>query len=349
MGTKPVILMLDSPVQAIDAGRREALSKNFNLIYYDCETIAKFVTDMKPDGRYANITAIVRNGWHKAGPYAKLAPFATEVVPHFPPSLKIICCSGHGYDAADIPALTARGIWYCNTPNACTEAVANTALSLVLDTFRYLSYSQWCARNDWQQSRSLGLEAVDPCGKAIGIVGLGDIGLAIARKCEATFQMKVHYQGPRRKPDAEREVVNGAIYHADVNDMIPRVDCIVLAAPYTKETHHLLSTEQFALAKEGGLRVVNIARGGMIDEDALVAALNSGKVVGAGLDVHANEPGVIQDLKEDWRVTLLPHIGVCSRTSWENFERINLDNIEAFFETGVPLTPVNRMSSESMV
>jgi lactate dehydrogenase-like 2-hydroxyacid dehydrogenase len=348
MDTKPVILMLDSTVQVIDKTRREALSKKFDLIYYDCEKIAQFIVDMKPGGRYANITAIVRNGWHKAGPYAKLAPFATEVVPHFPPSLKIICSSGHGYDAADIPALTARGIWYCNTPNACTEAVANTALSLVLDTFRYLSYAQWCARNDWQQSRSLGLEAVDPCGKAIGIIGLGDIGLAIAKKCEAAFQMKVHYQGPRRKPEAERMLANGAVHYASVNDIIPVVDCIVLAAPYTKETQHLLSTEQFALAKEGGLRVVNIARGGMIDEDALVAALKSGKVVGAGLDVHANEPGVNQDLKEDWRVTVLPHIGVCSRTSWENFERINLDNIEAFFETGVPLTPVNQICSANI-
>jgi lactate dehydrogenase-like 2-hydroxyacid dehydrogenase len=340
--------MLDSTVQVIDKSRREALSQKFDLMYYDCETIEQFITDMRPGGRYANIIAIVRNGWHKAGPYAKLAPFATEVVPHFPPALKIICSSGHGYDAADIPTLTARGIWYCNTPNACTEAVANTALSLVLDTFRYLSYSQWCARNDWQQSRSLGLEAVDPCSKAIGIIGLGDIGLAIAQKCEAAFQMKVHYQGPRRKLDAEQTLVNGATYHADVNNIIPEVDCIVLAAPYTKDTHHLLSREQFALAKKGGLRVVNIARGGMIDEVALVAALKSGKVVGAGLDVHANEPGVNQDLKEDWRVTLLPHIGVCSRTSWENFERINLDNIEAFFATGVPLTPVNRVFAGSV-
>lgn len=348
METRPIILMLDSTVQAIDHARREALSKKFDLMYYDCKTIEQFITDMKPGGRYANITAIVRNGWHKAGPYAKLAPFATEVVPHFPPSLKIICSSGHGYDAADVPALTARGVWYCNTPNACTEAVANTALSLVLDTFRYLSYSQWCARNDWQQSRSLGLEAVDPCGKAIGIVGMGDIGMAIARKCEAAFQMKVHYQGPRRKIEAEQTLANGAVYHADVNDIIPVVDCIVLAAPYTKDTHHFLSEEQFALAKEGGLRVVNIARGGMIDEDALVEALKSGKVVGAGLDVHANEPGVNQDLKKDWRVTLLPHIGVCSRTSWENFERINLDNIEAFFTTGAPLTLVNRVSVGSV-
>ena len=121
MNTKPVVLMLDSTVQAIDQSRREALRKKFDLIYYDCETIAQFIADMRPGGRYANITAIVRNGWHKAGPYAKLAPFATEVVSHFPASLKIICCSGHGYDAADIPALR-------DATNQCNSQWGSSAL-----------------------------------------------------------------------------------------------------------------------------------------------------------------------------------------------------------------------------
>lgn len=343
MEVKPTILMIDSTVQAIDHSRREALSKNFNVLYYDCNSTAEYVTALQHGGQYSNISAIIRNGWHKAGPLAKQAFFATDVVPHFPLSLRIICCSGHGYDAADVPALTARGIWYCNTPDACTEAVANTALSLVLDSFRYLSFAQWCARNDWEASRSIGLKAVDPYGKAVGIVGLGDIGLAIARKCEAAFQMGVHYQGPRRKTGAELALRQGAVYHSSVEDMIPLVDCIVLAAPYTKATHHLLSTKQFALAKAEGLRVVNIARGAMVDEDALLAALKSGQVVGAGLDVHANEPGVNPSLVDDWRVSLLPHIGVASRTSWDHFEKINLDNIEAFFATGRPITPVNEV------
>jgi lactate dehydrogenase-like 2-hydroxyacid dehydrogenase len=341
MDAKPTILLIESSVQSVDAERRQKLANDFNLIQYDCESTSQFIEELKSGGRFTNIVAIIRNGWHKAGKFANQAPFATEIVPHFPPSLKIICCSGHGYDAADIPAITARGIWYCNTPNACTEAVANTALSLVLDSFRHLSFAQWCARNDWMQSRDLGLTAVDPCGKSIGIVGLGDIGLAIAQKCEAAFQMKVHYQGPRRKLLAEDKLVHGATYHCTVDEMIPEIDCIVLAAPYTKDTHHLLASKQFSLAKKEGLRVVNIARGKMIDEDALIEALESKQVVGAGLDVHDNEPGVNPRLRDNWRVTLLPHIGVCSQNSWENFERINLDNIEAFFATGKPLTPVN--------
>jgi lactate dehydrogenase-like 2-hydroxyacid dehydrogenase len=344
MESKPTILLIDSPVQAIDQTRREALAKRFNFLYYDCDSIAHFIAAMKPGGRYATITAILRNGWHKAGPYANLRPFASEIVPHFPPSLKIICSSGHGYDAVDVSGLTERGIWFCNTPDACTEAVANAALSLVLDSFRYFSHAQRCARNDWEASRAVGLKAVDPLGRVLGVVGLGSIGLAVARKCEVGLGMRVHYCGPRRKVDAEKVLEKGAVYHESVEGMIPVVDCVVLAAPYSEATHHLLSTEQFALAKEGGLRVVNIARGTMIDEDALLAALESGRVVGAGLDVHAHEPGVNARLKDDWRVSLLPHIGVASRTSWENFERINLDNIEAFFGTGRPVTPVNWIS-----
>ncbi|KAH7322456.1 D-isomer specific 2-hydroxyacid dehydrogenase [Stachybotrys elegans] len=341
---KPDVLLIESTVQATDDDRRQALAKEVNFIYYDCESTEQFKERMKPGGPYANIVAIVRSGWLKAGPLAYQVPFASDVVPHYPPSLMLICCSGHGHDTADIKAITERGIWYCNTPDACTEAVANTALSLVLDSFRLLTYAQWCARFDWMKSRELGAQAVDPSYKSIGIVGLGDIGLAIAKKCEAAFNMAIHYQGPRRKMDAEGELKRGATYHATVDEMIPHLDCILLAAPYTPETHHLLSTKQFSLAKKEGIRVVNIARGKMVDEDALLEALESGRVVGAGLDVHANEPGINPRLKENWRVTVLPHIGVCSRTSWENFEKVNLDNLEAFLKTGKPVTPVNKIA-----
>jgi lactate dehydrogenase-like 2-hydroxyacid dehydrogenase len=343
MAKKPDILLIESTVQATDNARRKALAEQFNLLNYDCKSTEEFKDRLKPGGPYANIVAIVRNGWLKAGPLAYQVPFATDVVPHYPPSLKLICCSGHGHDTADIGAITAKGIWYCNTPDACTEAVANTALSLVLDSFRFLTYAQWCARFDWMKSRELGLQAVDPTLKSLGVVGLGDIGLAIAAKCQAAFSMEIHYQGPRRKPAAEKALRRVPTYHSTVDEMIPHVDCIVLAAPYTEETHHLLSRRQFALAKKEGIRVVNIARGQMIDEEALLEALESGKVVGAGLDVHANEPGINPKLRDNWRVAVLPHIGVCSRTSWENFEKINMDNVEAFFKTGKPLTPVNNL------
>lgn len=173
-----------------------------------------------------------------------------------------------------------------------------------------------------------------PTRKSLGITGLGDIGLAVARKCEAAFEMEIHYQGPRRKVAKEKLLKQSPTYHSSVDEMIPHVDCIVIAAPYTPATHHLLSSAQFALAKSGGLRVVNIARGQLINEDALLEALENDKVVGAGLDVHANEPGIHPKFRDNWRVTVLPHIGVCSSSSWENLDRINLDNVECFFRDG---------------
>ncbi|KAK2008586.1 hypothetical protein LZ32DRAFT_650419 [Colletotrichum eremochloae] len=343
MSSKPDILLIESTVQATDDARWTALTEKYNIIRYDCESTEVFKRRMEPGGPYDKIFAIVRNGWLKAGPLAYQVPFASDVVPHYPDTLKLICCSGHGHDTADVDAITARGIWYCNTPNACTEAVANTTLYLVLDTFRHLTYAQWCARFDWFKSRDLGMQALDPTHRSLGIVGMGDIGLAVATKCEAAFGMEIHYQGPRRKPEAEKQLKHSATYHATVDEMIPHVDCIVIAAPYTPSTHHLLSSKQFSLAKKEGLRVVNIARGKMIDEDALLEALDSGKVVGVGLDVHAFEPGINPKLKDNWKVTVLPHIGVCSRSSWENFDRIILDNVEAFFSTGKPVTPVNNI------
>ncbi|KAL2210698.1 hypothetical protein CC79DRAFT_1331067 [Sarocladium strictum] len=343
MASKPDILLIESTVQVRDEARWKALSEKFNIIQYVCESTEVLKQRMAPGGPYDKIVAILRNGWLKAGPLAYQVPFASDVVPHYPDTLKLICCSGHGHDTADIDAITARGIWYCNTPDACTEAVANTTLYLVLDTFRLLTYAQWCARFDWFKSRELGMQAVDPTNKSLGIVGLGDIGLAVALKCEAAFGMKIHYQGPRRKTESERQFKQPATYHSTVDEMIPHVDCIVIAAPYTPATHHLLSTKQFSLAKIDGLRVVNIARGQMIDEDALLEALDSGRVVGAGLDVHASEPGINPNLKDNWRVTVLPHTGVCSSSSWENFDKIILDNVEAYFSTGKPATPVNNI------
>ncbi|KAF2165086.1 hypothetical protein M409DRAFT_67380 [Zasmidium cellare ATCC 36951] len=344
MAHKPDILLIESSVQAIDEPRRQLLAKKYNLIQYDCDSVDDFIERMKPGGLYASIQAIVRLGWHKVGRFADLRPFATEVVAHFPPSLKIVSCSGHGYDAADTVAMAERGIWYCNTPNACTEAVANTATWLVLDTFRYLTYAQLSARNDWATSRELALLADDPCGKALGIVGLGNIGLEIAKRCEAAYGMRVHYHGPRRKLEAEKTLKSGATFHETLDEMIRVVDCIVLAAPYTKETHHMLSTPQFTLAKPSGLRVVNIARGKMIDEEALLEAMKKKQVVGVGLDVHDKEPGVNPKLRDNWMVTLLPHVGVCSHSAWSNFEKQCWDNLEAYFETGKPLTPVHEIS-----
>ncbi|TVY50610.1 putative 2-hydroxyacid dehydrogenase, partial [Lachnellula cervina] len=210
--------------------------------------------------------------------------------------------------------------------------------------YRYFSFAERCARTDWAASRSLGLKAVDPLGTTLGVVGLGDIGTRIARKAALGLGMKICYYNRRRDVQRESQVGVEVEYCASLAELLSTADCVVLACPYTASTHHMLSAREFGLAKEGGMRVVNIARGRLIDEAALLQAMRDQKVVGVGLDVHEHEPGINGEWTDNYMATVLPHIGVCSRTSWDGFEKVCWDNAEAFFETGKPLTPVNSIS-----
>ncbi|TVY30756.1 putative 2-hydroxyacid dehydrogenase [Lachnellula hyalina] len=342
--SKPTILLISSDTRTILAQQWEKVQQKFNILIYDCNSVEEFCKRLSPGGVYSKIDAIVRTGWLKAEPYSTHLLFTTAVAKHYPSSLKLIVCSGHGYDAADVDTLTEMGIWYCNTPDTCTEAVANTALYLILSAYRYFTFAERCARNDWALSRSLGMKAVDPLGTTLGIVGLGDIGARIARKAALGLGMKLCYYNRKRDVERERQVGVEISYCPSLAELLETSDCVVLACPYTPATHHMLSTKEFELAKEGGMRVVNIARGRLIDEAALLQALRDQKVVGVGLDVHENEPGINDEWAGNYMATVLPHIGVCSRTSWDGFEKVCWDNAEAFFETGKPLTPVNSIA-----
>jgi lactate dehydrogenase-like 2-hydroxyacid dehydrogenase len=192
---------------------------------------------------------------------------------------------------------------------------------------------------EFDQSRQLSRIAEDPSGQILAIIGLGDIGLAIAQRASA-FGMHIHYFSPTRKPQSEATLHTKITYHSNLDSILSIADCICIACPYNPQTHHMFNVRAFHLMKSG-VRIVNIARGPLIDEDALVAAMDMGKVIGVGLDVHENEPHVHPRLRENYMVTLLPHIGVCSKASWRNFESNCIRNLEAFFHgDGKPVTPV---------
>lgn len=341
---KPTILLVTSNVRTIQKKQWERVQAKFEILTYDCNNVDEFCRNLSPGGLYSNIQAIVRTGWLKAEPFSTHLLFSTHVVKHYPSSLKLIVCSGHGYDAADISALTAKGIWYCNTPDTCTEAVANTAIYLILSSYRYFTFAEECARHDWARSRSLGMKAVEPLGTTLGIVGLGNIGLRIARKAALGLGMKLCYYNRERNFDRELEAGTDITYCNSLSDLLKVSDCIVLACPYTPSTHHMLSTEEFRLVKKTGVRIVNIARGALIDEAALLQAIKDQIVIGVGLDVHENEPGINSAWKGNYMATVLPHIGVCSTTTWAAFEDCCWNNVEAYFETGKPLTPVNTIT-----
>ncbi|KAI8287208.1 hypothetical protein K4K56_008437 [Colletotrichum sp. SAR 10_98] len=326
--SKPTVLLVESSVRGAETEQWDRIRSSFNIIKYDCQDEEEFCSRIAPGGPYSAIDAIVRVGWLKAGQFATHQLFRGPAVAKYPPSLRLICCSGHGYDAADIPALTAKGITYANCPDTCTEAVANTALHLILNSFRYFTLAEHLARNDrWIESRRIGTMAVDPTGKTLGIVGMGDIGIAIARKAALALDMKVHYHNRKPREDLQRIGVE-AVYHESLESLL----------------RHMLSASRFNIMKSEGVRIVNIARGGLIDEDALLDAMKSGRVVGLGLDVHAAEPTLNPRLKENYDTTLLPHIGVCSGTSWNNFDKITLTNLEEwFFGDKSKVTAVNKV------
>ncbi|KAI0015433.1 glyoxylate reductase [Xylariomycetidae sp. FL0641] len=334
--SKPTVLLILSSVRGDPTPTWTRVLSRFNVLHYDCGTPDEFAAQLRPGGRYAGIDAIVRTGWLKAGPYAGHQLFrGAALLAAYPPSLRYVGCSGHGHDAADVAALAARGVAYANTPDTCTDAVANTALYLLLAAYRAFSFAERCARADdgWPASRAVGPVATDPAGQVLGVVGLGDIGAALARKAAAALGMRVHYHNRRRcRPEVEATVPGGAVYHDSLASLAAAADCLCLACPLTEATRHLLSGAFFERLGPGKrIRIVNIARGGLIDEEALLAAMERGQVVGVGLDVHANEPGVNPRLKDNYWVTVLPHIGVASRTTWNQFDEVNLRNLEEFF------------------
>jgi lactate dehydrogenase-like 2-hydroxyacid dehydrogenase len=259
-----------------------------------------------------------------------------------PSSCKIFASAGAGFDWVDTQKLGEKGVIYCNSAAACTESAADAAIYMVLGAFRGFTRSALSARSldpaKFQDiSSSLPRVTHNPAGHILGIIGLGRIGIRIAQKAHAAFGMKIIYTDVVRAPSAVEASV-GAEYHDSMEDMLQLSDCVVLTVPYTGK--QVMDASHF-LAMKAGSRFVNVARGKLVDENGLVAALKSGHLSAAGLDVHANEPHVNPELVEMWNVEVHCHTAGGSVESHIGFERLGMENILAYFKTGTPLSPVN--------
>lgn len=259
-----------------------------------------------------------------------------------PSSCKIYASASAGYDWVDVKKLAERGIVYCNAATACTESVADAAIYLIINTFRHFTKSALNARkldadNFRKTQLSVGNYTVDPRGHTLGIVGLGRIGQRLAQKAHAVFPMKIIYNDVVRLPKSVEDET-GAEYFENVNDMLAIADCVVVATPFGGSK--VLDADKISKMKHGS-RLVNIARGKLIDEDALVQALKKGQLQSAALDVHFDEPNVNPELAAMENVELLCHNAGTSLDSQRGFETIGMENIFSFFETGKANTPVN--------
>jgi glyoxylate reductase len=223
------------------------------------------------------------------------------------PNFKLIASFGTGVDHIDLDAAKARGILVTNTPGVLTEDTADMTLGLILAVARRIGEGERLVRSGrwtgWSPTSMLGLRLA---GKRLGIVGMGRIGTAVARRARA-FGMSIHYHNRRRVDPAIEESLE-ASYWESLDQMLGHMDVLSINCPHTPATYHLLSARRLRRLKPHAI-VVNTARGEVIDEAALIRALYSREIAGAGLDVYAHEPKVDPKLLELDNVVLLPHMG----------------------------------------
>lgn len=252
---------------------------------------------------------------------------SASVIAGLPDSIRAITSFSVGFDHIDLEAARARGIIVTNTPEVLSDATAEIAMLLLLGAARRAHEGEQMIRtdnwSDWSATYKLGVQVT---GKRLGILGMGRVGQIMARRARG-FDMEVHYYN-RKRLDADVEA--GAIYHSSVEALLPHCDFLSIHCPATPETHHLLNAERISLLPESAV-VVNTARGAVVDDDALIEALRSGRLFAAGLDVFNNEPNIDPRYRALENTFLLPHIGSASRETRDAMGFRALDNLDAIF------------------
>jgi len=247
------------------------------------------------------------------------------------PGLEFIAVFGAGYDRIDVAAAKARGIAIANTPDVTNTCVADMAMALLLAAARQVCIGDRHVRaGRWPQGR-LPL-APRFSGRRLGVYGLGGIGAAIARRA-AGFDIEIGYHNRRQRSDVPYK------YYGDLAALAAASDYLVVACPASAETRRSVDARVLAALGPGGI-VVNIARGSIIDEDALVEALERKTIAGAGLDVFTHEPNVPARLFALDNVVLAPHVAGSTHETWDEATALLVRNLDHFFTTGRPLTPV---------
>lgn len=253
--------------------------------------------------------------------------FSADVVARLDPRLKILANHSVGTDHCDLAALKARGIAVTNTPDVLSDATAEIAMLLMLGAARRAVEGDRLVRTGawdfWSPSFMVGKQV---SGARIAIVGMGRVGQAFAKKARG-FDMEIHYYNRNRLPEDKE---SGATYHSSLDSLLPLADFLSLHCPATPETKNLLNADTIARLPQGSV-VVNTARGALVDETALIAALKSGHIAAAGLDCFVKEPGGNPAFSEFENVFMLPHVGSATVHTRDAMGFRALDNLDAFF------------------
>ncbi|GGW21503.1 2-hydroxyacid dehydrogenase [Vreelandella hamiltonii] len=255
------------------------------------------------------------------------------------PALKVIATISVGYDHLPVDELTQRGILVCNTPDVLTETTADTGFALIMATARrVVELANWVKANQWQQSLGPALFGSDVHGKTLGMVGFGRIGQAVAKRGALGFGMRILYSNASPKPDLEQAL--GA-QRRELTALLAESDFVCLTVPLTADTEHLIGAAELARMKPSAI-LVNIARGKVVDEPALIEALQQGVIKAAGLDVFAQEPLAHDSpLLQMTNVVALPHIGSATHETRDAMAQRAVDNIRMALQGQRPISLVN--------
>ena len=255
------------------------------------------------------------------------------------PGLKICANMAVGYNNFDVPAMTAAGVLATNAPGVLTETTADMGFALVMAAARRVTESEHFLRagkwDRWAYDMMIGQ---DVFGSTLGILGMGRIGQAVARRGALGFGMNVIYHNRSRLPEAEEVAVKAR--YVGKQELLQTADHLVLVVPYSAESHHSIGAAELALMKPTAT-LVNIARGGIVDDVALAKALREGRLAAAGLDVFEGEPRVHPDLLACSNVVLTPHIGSATVPTRKAMANLAVDNLIGYLTGGKPVTPLN--------
>lgn len=319
--SSPIVLKLgDWPLS--DAAWN-ALGAHATVVPITATTRAEFLADLKT--KYANATAIART--YNLAQLTGL--FDKELIDALPASVKAISHNGAGYDQIDVEAATARGIQVSNVPGAVDSATAVTNAYLILSTLRgFQRAHQELMDGDWKNKVDLNIHH-DPEAITVGILGMGGIGRALNHKLKAFDFKKILYHNRSRLP---AELEEGAEY-VSLEELYAQSDLITINCPLNDNTFHMVDAAAFGKMKDG-VYIVNTARGAVINEKDLIAALKSGKVAGAGLDVFESQPDVVRELLEMKNVSTTPHMGTLTVETQRKMEEVVVSNVELYVVSG---------------
>jgi len=268
--------------------------------------------------------------------FTNTLPLNAELIARLPDSVRVGATSSVGFDHVDVAAAKQRGLIVTNTPGVLTECTADHAFMMLLAAARRAYEYDRIMRQGWRYRIGQGdLLGVRVTGKTLGILGMGRIGQAMAQRARG-FEMNIVYHARNRLPP---EVEKGATFFADLHAMLPHCEFLSVHAPAGPATDRIINAQALALLPDGAV-FINVSRGGLVDEDALLQALTSGKLFAAGLDVFRSEPDFDSRFANLDNVILSPHVGSASRETRNAMGFRALDNIAAVLSGRGPIDPL---------